>query len=329
MDITNLFKACVKTIRTRNKAFGLNSEPDKNRILATRTTKNEFTIKAREVLRNISCLKDFLLENRKAYLNFAGHLSDQPQMTDAERNKIDIGAQSIMSSCSRLIQDFKKETAKMKDSPQIVEHRQAVLDILESYLKAVCKIYSEQKAIRVKRTIDMKKLSKLELDKPSARKLSLSGSPSHDVKSKSESSLSEPIEVKSITRSSLKSNEVSEGSYSFCGDDNLSQEEIQMYEMENEHLLNELNSMTEEVKQVESKVVQIAELQEIFTEKVLQQEVEIDRISNTVVGTSENVKDANEQIRKAIQGNADLRAWILFFLLVMSFSLLFLDWYND
>lgn len=62
---------------------------------------------------------------------------------------------------------------------------------------------------------------------------------------------------------------------------------------------------------------------------MLQQEQDIDRISNTVVGSTENVKDANEQIKQAIQRNAGLRVYVLFFLLVMSFSLLFLDWYND
>ena len=40
-------------------------------------------------------------------------------------------------------------------------------------------------------------------------------------------------------------------------------------------------------------------------------------------------QDGNEELRKAIQRNASIRVYILFFLLVMSFSLLFLDWYNE
>lgn len=63
--------------------------------------------------------------------------------------------------------------------------------------------------------------------------------------------------------------------------------------------------------------------------QVVSQKHDIERISNTVVGATENVKDANEQIKQAIQRNAGLRVWALFFLLVMSFTLLFLDWYND
>lgn len=59
------------------------------------------------------------------------------------------------------------------------------------------------------------------------------------------------------------------------------------------------------------------------------QKADIERIANTVVGATENVNDANQQIKEAIQRNAGLRVYVLFFLLVMSFSLLFLDWYND
>lgn len=59
------------------------------------------------------------------------------------------------------------------------------------------------------------------------------------------------------------------------------------------------------------------------------QSYDIERIGNVVVGTTENIKDANEQIKQAMQRNAGLRVWVLFFLIVMSFTLLFLDWYND
>ena len=67
----------------------------------------------------------------------------------------------------------------------------------------------------------------------------------------------------------------------------------------------------------------------IFFFQVSLQQHNIERIANAVVGATENVKDANEQIKQAIQRNAGLRVWSLFFLLVMSFALLFLDWYYD
>ncbi|PSN44400.1 Syntaxin-18 [Blattella germanica] len=330
MDITKVFKACVKTVHTRNKAFGVN-DTDKNRIFGTRTQKSEFTLGAKEVLGQITRLRDFLLEHRKAYLNFASHLSDIPQMADVERDKIDSGAQRIMNTCSNLIQEFKKASQKLDGSPQLLEHRHAVLDLVENYLKAVCKIYSEQRAIRVKRALEIQKMSKLELDskKHGEIPLTYSNSSKDQLNKITESKISNGEEG---TNSPKKNQDVINNIDSlpfFSEDDQLSSEEMQMFESENAQLYNELNSLSEEVKQIESKVVRIAELQEIFTEKVLHQEKDIDRIASTVIGTTENVKDANEQIRQAIQRNAGLRVWILFFLAVMSFALLFLDWYND
>ena len=75
--------------------------------------------------------------------------------------------------------------------------------------------------------------------------------------------------------------------------------------------------------------MKIAQLQEIFTKKVLEQDKDIDNINQVAVGTTENVVEGNEQLREAMKKNAGLRVWILFFLLMMSFAILFLDWYND
>ena len=104
---------------------------------------------------------------------------------------------------------------------------------------------------------------------------------------------------------------------------------MQLFERENEKMLEDLMSLKDDVQQIESKVVKIAELQQIFTEKVLQQKDDIELISSNAVGASENIKDGNEEIRKAIQNRASIRVYILFFLLVMAFTLLFLDWYNE
>merc|ERR1712080_203258 len=111
--------------------------------------------------------------------------------------------------------------------------------------------------------------------------------------------------------------------------DELSPEEMQLFEQENEKMYEDLMSLKDDVQQIESKVVKIAELQQIFTEKVLQQKDDIELIASNAVAASENVKDGNEEIRKAIQNRASIRVYILFFLLVMAFTLLFLDWYNE
>ena len=90
-----------------------------------------------------------------------------------------------------------------------------------------------------------------------------------------------------------------------------------------------MNNLTDSVQQVKHKVVKIAELQEIFTEKVLQQADDIDKLHLQTVAATENITSGNEEVRQVIQKNASYRVYILFVLLVFSFSLLFLDWYND
>lgn len=51
MDITNLFKATVKTVRIKQKAHGLLGDGGKNDILSRPRTKGEFAVKAKNVVR--------------------------------------------------------------------------------------------------------------------------------------------------------------------------------------------------------------------------------------------------------------------------------------
>ncbi|XP_023944083.1 syntaxin-18 [Bicyclus anynana] len=321
MDITPLFKACIKTVKTRNKAFGIHSptNDDKQRILRSKP-KTGFMATARDITSQITKLRDFLLEHRERYLSFYNDVTGD-EMSEAERDQIDTGAQRIINTCCHLLKEFRNDNRKVPLSLQTRDFMDAVIDLIDSYLKSVCKIHSELKALRVKRALDIRKLSRLEL--PQTK----SNIPNPFIQENAPKEENVGTEEVDNTKSKL---DLSENEVAVLSDEGeLSAEELQMFESENVQLLNELNSMTDEVRQIESKVLHIAELQEIFTEKILQQEQDIDRIANTVVGTTETMKDANEQIKQAIQRNAGLRVYVLFFLLVMSFTLLFLDWYNE
>eukprot|EP00063_Salmo_salar_P048130 XP_014022965.1 PREDICTED: syntaxin-18-like [Salmo salar] len=278
---------------------------------------------------NITKLKDFLLQHRKDYVN-AGSLisSDLTRMTDNERDQIDQDAQIFMRTCSEAIKQLRSEAEKQVISTQIKEHRGAVLDLIEMYLKGVCKLYSEQRAIRVKRVVDKKRLSRLEPEHHHSRVV-VEKSPqvehhSEEKTSKEESSSGERS-VMEVPENNVSLWEEGQGRV----DDELSPEEMQMFEQENQRLVSEMSNLVDEVRQIEGKVVEISRLQEIFAEKVLMQETEIDSIHQLVVGATENVKEGNEDIREAIQNNAGFRVWILFFLVMCSFSLLFLDWYDS
>ncbi|KAE8629130.1 hypothetical protein XENTR_v10000366 [Xenopus tropicalis] len=326
-DITLLFRASVKTVKTRNKALGV-SLPESD-VLRRSRPRGEFGGKAREVITNIGKLKDFLLEHRKDYINACSQVaSEYSCMTDTERDQIDQDAQIFMRTCSDAIQQLRTEAGRESHSLQIKEHRNAVLDFIEDYLKRVCKLYSEQRAIRVKRTVDKKRLSRLEPEKINKTQSSQTTDsiPLTHLNAAAEET---PAGDENIDRTASEQNGTSSLWDDGRSEDELSPEEIQMFEQENQRLVSEMNSLFDEVRQIEGKVVEISRLQEIFTEKVLQQETDIDNIHELVVGATENIKEGNEDIREAIKNNAGFRVWILFFLVMCSFSLLFLDWYDS
>lgn len=320
MDITPLFKACVKTLKTRNKALGLDEKDRSSIILGNKRckTKSDFALKAKDVLSTITKMRDFLLEHRKDYININHLMHGASHMTDSERDKIDSDAQAFMQMCVEVIKTLTAEVKKTAN-PQLKEHQEAVIAQMDTYLKAVCKIYSGQRAIRVKRAFDKQKMLRLETDVRKRKSLSSEEDPQIKV-GKLEDNENRPIQRK----------ESAAETDSICDpiDMEFSPEELQMFEEENQRLYEEMNTLVDEVREIEGRVVEIGRLQEILSEKVLQQEQDVNRVSDMVVGTTENIKEGNEDIREAMKKNAGLRVWILFFLIVMSFSLLFLDWYS-
>lgn len=143
VDITLLFRASVKTVKTRNKALGVavGGGVDGSRDELFRRSprpKGDFSSRAREVISHIGKLRDFLLEHRKDYINAHSHItSEHGRMTDAERDQIDQDAQTFMRTCSEAIQQLRSQACKDAQSQQVKEHRAAVLDFTEDYLKSI------------------------------------------------------------------------------------------------------------------------------------------------------------------------------------------------
>jgi len=152
-DITNLFKAQVKTLKLRNRSLKeIKSDENDDKqdnaahILKKKKQENNFELKAKELVKTITKLNDLLTENRKDYVNSGSLLSSQANvMTEAERDQIDKDAQTIIKSCRDAIFMFKTDTERQKDLPQVREHKNAALNLVETYLKSVCKCMVSRK----------------------------------------------------------------------------------------------------------------------------------------------------------------------------------------
>jgi syntaxin 18 len=104
-------------------------------------------------------------------------------------------------------------------------------------------------------------------------------------------------------------------------------EEAQLM-VENKGLFDKFLHTNSEIQVVERQLAEIQRLQDVFTEKVLEQEKGIDVIHTQTIYTLDNLESANQYIRAAIKNGASRRVIALFCLIVLTLTLLFLDWYN-
>lgn len=301
MDVTSTFRACSKTAATYIKAA-----PGKNVVEnvprnSSKETK-QFSTEAKKIVGELSKVHQVLTKQRQIYFKV-------DKSSDAATSKIlcklDLIVHNVIQNCLDGIKNLKSKTISINASQQNNEHQQMIILTIEKYLQVVQKFF-----LGLKNTHSKKKKIFLELE-PSKEK-------ERKVLHRNESKYNSKIqEMNDDIREVLHY------------EDKIStQEDIQIFETENEQLHNELNTLSEDIKNIESKVTNITELQNFFTEKILGQDKNLENVLTTIVGSTEDVKEANEQIRKAIQRNAGLRVYVLFFLLVMSFTLIFLDWYN-
>ena len=285
---------------------------------------NTFTDGIRKLVRNISNMQTLLLRNRKDYINLYSTLvSEASVMTDEDRDRIDYEVHEFTKKCTELLTSFRKQLSIKSDKKnlQAKDHFSRVLDLVEVYLKVVCGIYSQQRAIRVKRACERQRLSRL----------AASFSSSHsavDQRSEGSRPVSDHDALSEDRRADRRVILPQEHPENRSPSPTLTVEEMQLFEKENVQLYDELNSLTDEVRVIGGKVMEIAKLQEIFTENVLKQENEIDRLNSTVIASTESVREGNDQLREAIKKGAGFRVWVLFSIITLAFTVLFLDWYN-
>ena len=210
MDVTSEFQLLVdeaesNLYKIRNKDKKINSHdsddlmlPDKNRILpkgkrkrSKNVPKDPFETRAKDIVENITRLREFLADNRSSYidvLNITGNTNGLDEstefspsfssniFTDLDRDKIDAETSVFIRKTNQLIAKFKtdlKEKLDKKGKENLTgnqtQHLEAVCDILEKYLRTACQSHAKQKAIRVEKELELQKLSRLELNVKSSK----------------------------------------------------------------------------------------------------------------------------------------------------------------
>ncbi|XP_022031904.1 uncharacterized protein LOC110932963 [Helianthus annuus] len=90
----------------------------------------------------------------------------------------------------------------------------------------------------------------------------------------------------------------------------------------------ELSSLLDAACDTETKMVEMSALNHLMSTHVLQQAQQIEYLYDQAVEATKNVEMGNKELTQAIQRNSSSRTFLLLFLVVLTFSVLFLDWYS-
>uniref|UniRef100_A0A1J3H3J4 Syntaxin-81 n=1 Tax=Noccaea caerulescens TaxID=107243 RepID=A0A1J3H3J4_NOCCA len=102
----------------------------------------------------------------------------------------------------------------------------------------------------------------------------------------------------------------------------------QLLDDETQALQVELSNLLDGARQIETKIVEMSALNHLMATHVLQQAQQIEVIYYQALEATNNVELGNRELAQAIQRNRGSRTFLMLFFFVLTFSVLFLDWYS-
>uniref|UniRef100_A0A0R3RZA3 Syntaxin-18 n=1 Tax=Elaeophora elaphi TaxID=1147741 RepID=A0A0R3RZA3_9BILA len=324
------------------------------------------TVEAQRIRRKLIDFRNMVISGRKNYVSDIGH--SRRLIASYTDDEFDAKIEEMMQNCIKSIQTLQRKINSsnlraLDEGPHLVE----VLRMLGKHLNATAKIVAEMRALRTKKISNMRRTSRLAtlaqlhsmkkrrdevltqqlINENSVETVSLKS----DISSVSDSLLSDAIIlgkdglrkriIQGVKESGIRRSEQDGWSDVQISDfqeveqandvdslNNLDDDERTQLMIENERLYYQSLQVDSDIQKVEKQMAELHQLQETFAEKVSEQERDINVVNETTLLTVENIRIGNEQIRQAIQNMASRRVILLFCIVVLTFTLLFLDWYN-
>eukprot|EP00002_Diphylleia_rotans_P020461 TRINITY_DN3970_c0_g1_i1.p1 TRINITY_DN3970_c0_g1~~TRINITY_DN3970_c0_g1_i1.p1 ORF type:complete len:294 (+),score=73.78 TRINITY_DN3970_c0_g1_i1:63-944(+) len=291
-DITAAFLQHVAESASHNKEL---QNQIRDRILPRKTTKSQFIKDAEALKGKIITMADQLTQSVSEYLNPYEHFGNRKSQW-SERNRESF-EDDMRLSIRESHEDLKKlaitQTLRAKeDASQNKDQAQHYKEIISS-LEDMLRLYSGQ---FIEMQQERMKSQQQKTPRSTARRV-----------------LSETASEEEVKQNVVQ----------------VEYEDAQMKELldlESEVLISEME--TETVRDIERKVMEISSLNQLFSTKVLEQAETIQAIHTQSVDTNENIRLGNKKLEQASKRTFNSREFIVFYLIVLSFALLFLDYYG-
>ncbi|KAG8644985.1 syntaxin-81 [Manihot esculenta] len=263
-----------------------------------------FTKAAITTLESIGTLQQFIIKHRKDYV-------DLHRTTEQERDSIEHEVMAFIKACKEQI-DFLKNSINDEEAntkgwlgirghianTDTVAHKHGVVLILSEKLHSVTAQFDQLRAIRFQDAINKRM--------PRRKPNRVANPSSTDSSKMNNSELGKPDEIQSEPL----------------------RVQQQLLDDETRALQVELSSLLDAVQQTETKMVEMSALNHLMSTHVLQQAQQIELLYEQAVEATKNVELGNKELSQAIQRNSSSRTFLLLFLFVLTFSILFLDWYS-
>lgn len=346
MDITSEFRSIAATYAAqtelpRRRQHSGDEDDDKPDL---------FLKEAYKLLDSIRHVQRYLEDTRKAYLstskvsyNKHGGGATLSHLTDAQRDEIDYEVQKSIREASlrvkeleelesqqrrrqshlshssttaaRFFSQFLPVDAKEKAGRDLLfTHHASVTWYLNHLLLTISRRHAETKTIRLTREEErmLAVHSKTSTSSSSSYTNTTTTTTPRYAYTETSNAQTSAIETDMAVRETL-----------------LSATQLQEFESENTQILQEFESQVSQIKSVQSKLLEIAELSNELQSHLSSQTEMTDRLMTEAEQTTLDVSKGNEQLDAAKRRNKNTRLLFVTIFLTLAFTLLFLDYYSS
>lgn len=275
--------------------------------------RSNFTKAALKTLESIGTLEQFLIKHRKDYV-------DPHRTTEEERDSIEHEVSVFVKACKEQIDILKTsitdEEANAKGwlgmrgenvNADTIAHKHGVVLILSERLHSVTSQFDQLRAVRFQEAINRAMPRRKPKPKRGPPEKTSNNNNNNNMETTSSSEMRDPSE---ITAEPMKV------------------QQQQLLDDETRALQVELSSLLDAARDTETKMVEMSALNHLMSTHVLQQAQQIEYLYDQAVEATKNVEMGNKELTQAIQRNSSSRTFLLLFLFVLTFTVLFLDWYS-
>uniref|UniRef100_A0A0D9W7G5 SNARE-complex protein Syntaxin-18 N-terminal domain-containing protein n=1 Tax=Leersia perrieri TaxID=77586 RepID=A0A0D9W7G5_9ORYZ len=279
-------------------------------IIRKPAPKLPFTNAAIKTLESVRELEKFIVKHRKDYV-------DLHRTTEQERDNIEHEVGVFVKACKEQIDILKNRIHEEKSGSaktwlgtsdessrlDLIAHQHGVVLILSERLHSVTAQFDRLRTMRFQDAINR-------------------AMPRKRIQKKRETKAAEPSKPNLVLKSDVSKVEDQEVSTAPL------RVQEQLLDDETRALQVELINLLDAVQETETKMIEMSALNHLMSTHVLQQAQQIQYLYDQAVEATNNVERGNKELSQAIQRNSSSRTFLLLFFFVLTFSVLFLDWYS-